>query len=247
MVGFALDTGNWAMIEGWSRSAKDKETLAKQLWVVAEAKGMNNDQINAVYLAHKAYLAEVRSEGTKVGGRLGNIEVAANDAAKTIPIAQGAFENLPRGEFMPFNQLQALVASKQNSPAQAAAASADESAVETYARALNPNGIGRESEITALKELLNTKGGSPESHKATLDQWMIDIKAIQSASVQTAQGLVNGIRAQSGLGPMPTMTITPQGGGSQQPAAPPVGTVQGGFRFRGGDPASPQSWEKIGG
>lgn len=39
----------------------------------------------------------------------------------------------------------------------------------------------------------------------------------------------------------------PQNGGPSAPLpVPPVGAVEGGYRFKGGDPANPQNWEPVG-
>ena len=39
----------------------------------------------------------------------------------------------------------------------------------------------------------------------------------------------------------------PQGANVSTPNAPPaVGTVKQGYKFKGGDPGNPQSWEKVG-
>jgi hypothetical protein len=38
---------------------------------------------------------------------------------------------------------------------------------------------------------------------------------------------------------------TPSPGGRGTPAAPAVGTTKGGYRFKGGDPSKPESWEKL--
>ncbi len=52
-----------------------------------------------------------------------------------------------------------------------------------------------------------------------------------------------------GVGPNGEMVVVqPQQSGPSPAAAPPaVGEVRRGYRFKGGDPASPQSWEAVGG
>lgn len=69
---------------------------------------------------------------------------------------------------------------------------------------------------------------------------------------------VNGNVVGRGSPPRPRYYSVPQGGslqspellqgaGSSPPATPPaVGAVEGGYRFRGGNPADPASWEPLG-
>lgn len=48
------------------------------------------------------------------------------------------------------------------------------------------------------------------------------------------------------VGPQSELSTVLQGGASQ-PAAPQPGTIEDGYRFIGGDPANPNSWEPVGG
>lgn len=49
------------------------------------------------------------------------------------------------------------------------------------------------------------------------------------------------------LGPGANLFGAGAQGGQVQPAAPQVGEVRRGYRYNGGDPASPASWERVGG
>jgi len=44
----------------------------------------------------------------------------------------------------------------------------------------------------------------------------------------------------------PGSPYTPPGmGGAAKSEGPAVGTVEDGYRFKGGDPADPKNWEKV--
>jgi len=101
-----------------------------------------------------------------------------------------------------------------------------------------------------------------EKYKQEMQNWratmniinnpMIDPKALpaafetardQRARIDSLEEMLNGI---SGIGETKEgKEVDQPAAGTTQLAAPPIGTVQKGYRFKGGDPGSPGSWEKA--
>jgi hypothetical protein len=229
--------GYMAIVKGQSEQARlagysgpDREKIINKGVEQARAAGMDNEQISRAVFAAREQIAAATASGRTAGQRLTAIDIAANDAMTSFAAAKSAFEKLGAGQFRTLNQLHSLVRNNTNSPEQAAAEAADISAVTTFARALNPSGVGREGETDRLMQILNTRGQSLESHNAVLDQWQSEVERIKVATGKTQEEIVNRIRGQLGFNPI--RLEQNQGGAALRPGhededynALPSGTV----------------------
>ena len=99
------------------------------------------------------------------------------------------------------------------------------------------------SEDTRLARWVPLPTDTPEAARAKL-------RNLANAINGTQQAFDDIYNEENGYRPLRVRgTLTPRNGGGNAPApatrAPAVGTVQGGYRFKGGNPASPSSWEKV--
>jgi len=76
------------------------------------------------------------------------------------------------------------------------------------------------------REIFSTATG-PEAYKAVLDQIAKELEAARKSPGQVREEFRSGTT----------------GGGTLAPPKP--GTVENGYRFKGGDPGKPESWEKV--
>jgi hypothetical protein len=169
---------------------------------IGTASGKSPQEIgNAMADANANYVgitAEKRIEGARSGAStFANVEMP-----QAVNLSKEAYSNLPRGQFVPFNKLRRLVDKNLSSPEQAIAHTYDEDAIASYARALNPTGIARKSDIERGENLLSG-ATSIEAHNAVLD-------AMQRVVTQRQAAGSSLLRPQSGGGGAPA------GGGSKR-------------------------------
>jgi hypothetical protein len=159
---------------------------------IGTASGKTPQEIgNAMADANANYVgitAEKRIEGARSGAStFANVEMP-----QAVNLSKEAYSKLPRGQFVPFNKLRRLVDKNLSSPEQAIAHTYDEDAISSYARALNPTGIARKSDIERGENLLSG-ATSIEAHNAVLD-------AMQRVVTQRQAAGSSLLRPQSGGG-----------------------------------------------
>jgi hypothetical protein len=86
------------------------------------------------------------------------------------------------------------------------------------------------------------------SRDETAEKVLLHLKAMKgTAAMRPSKGKVdvNAIAARFGAG-APAATAPPPAPATAKPAgAPAVGTIKGGYKFKGGDPSKPENWEKV--
>lgn len=162
-----------------SNTARSGTALAMQKFMEA------NPDATPEEIAHfsAGYTAAVRQAGA-IGTRRGQVEFSEAELENAAKLSHDAYVKLPRGQFLPFNELTKKIETATSSPEQAAAYAADNTVVNTYARMVSPTGVGTDSDKQHAREMLNT-AQSQEAHQAVIDQLMAEGRASR-AGAQTA-------------------------------------------------------------
>lgn len=191
-----------------SNTARSGTALAMQKFMEA------NPDATPEEIAHfsAGYTAAVRQAGA-IGTRRGQVEFSEAELENAAKLSHDAYVKLPRGQFLPFNELTKKIETATSSPEQAAAYAADNTVVNTYARMVSPTGVGTDSDKQHAREMLNT-AQSQEAHQAVIDQLMAEGKASR-AGAQTA--------LDESAGEPVVSATTPRGKAPPPPPAPPKG------------------------
>ncbi len=200
-------------------------------------------KLQASYKAGSGALANVVKQRATVGAFENTFESDLDNARK-------AAEDVPRKQASLFNSWQQLAQAKlaDNSPL-AKFRVATQTAINQYARLMFSATGGGTSTDTAradAEKLLST-AMAQGSYGAAIDQMQLEVKNRTKGLDAEIQKQLSEIGEGGGQTPK-----TGAGRGGAQPAAqaapkapPAVGTVEDGHRFKGGNPADPNSWEKV--
>ena len=228
-----------------AQAGADLAALNKMIYQVGREIGKTPDQLALAQAEFQGQKAAQRILGAR-SASFGMAEAEAYAMADEVIKTSAA---VPRTQFMPVNKI--IIAAKTNTgnPEVRQYAAALNSFVNTFARALNPTGVPTNSDKDHLRAMLST-ADSHEAVKAIVQQLKVEMKAAETAPGTVAQNLrkrFNDMSMQLLKRPAPELSgeKAAGGGGNAAPKGPAVGAVQDGYRFKGGDPASPNSWEKV--
>lgn len=169
--------GDKSVFQNLGRGKQGAQNLANlRTEIVAQGQGRPPGDLARMNANFIALTAEARA----IGSRSGAATFANAEMPQAVQLSKESYAKLPRGQFVPFNELQRLVANNTSNTEQGVAYVNDEDAISAYARALSPNGIARKSDIEKGEKILSG-ATSIESHNAKLDAMQIVVEKRQAA------------------------------------------------------------------
>jgi hypothetical protein len=169
--------------------------------------------------------AAARTAGTKAT----NVALATEEALQTFPLVREASAALPRTNMPKINQLLEAAQTGTGDPRWITLGTALNTAINAYARAVSPSGTPTVSDKEHARSLLAEHLADGQIN-AALDIMQREMEAASNAPKRVMENQRTRITA----------------GGSRS-AGPAVGTIEGGYRFKGGNPADPSAWEPVSG
>jgi hypothetical protein len=185
-------TGDTGALVGLSKA--DKASVRNRMADVAEIRGLKGGDV----AAKNAEFFGIKAGERALGTRQAQIDTAANEADKLIPIALEASEKVPRGKMVPWNKLFQIAEKGDSDPNLYAFAQAARSLANVYTRAVVPGASGvadREESIASLPIYTDQV-----SFKAVTDIMKKEIAAAKASPREVRQGLGESI---TGRDPQP--------------------------------------------
>lgn len=194
--------GDKSVLSGFGRSATARTQIANAISAKAAALGMDGKDIAAQMGVYAGNLAGQRAAGT----RAAQVGIASSEANTMADLALTASKAVPRGQFVPFNQVANAVKTNTSSPEMAAFYSATMSLVNAYARAISPVGAPTDAMRQKAIDMLNTAQG-PDAYAATIKQMKLEMEAALNAPAEVSDLLKTSIS-----GDVPVSGRTPAAG-----------------------------------
>lgn len=179
---------------GFARSPAAMSQIRNAIERKAKALGMDGTQI-AMKIAE---FHGIQSAETAVGRRMATIEMFADETLRVLHVAEQASKEVPRGEFVPFNN--ALLAFEKNTgdPKVVALGAALNSLINTYAKAINGGQQGTVNDKEHAREIVEM---------AYSQRQMDSVFNILRAELDAAKAAPGDVK--SGLRGLMTTTPTP--------------------------------------
>jgi hypothetical protein len=223
VMGEQLAKGDTSVLSNLGRGtqgAANVVAVRKAALQYAKDNGLTGGDLAANVAGFGGEKAAARTGAT----RAANIGMAVAEAQQTFPLVRQTSAALPRSQFVPVNRALQAAESNTGDPKVVAFGAALNTAINAYARAISPTGTPTVSDKEHAREILST-ASTPEQVNAALDVMEKEMSAARQAPTE--------VQAQQ------RARISGRGEG-----APAVGTIEGGYRFKGGDPAVQSNWEK---
>jgi hypothetical protein len=122
----------------------------------------------------------VMSRARALGTRSAAIDVAVDEAVGASKQALEASKNVPRGEWVPINEIAQLVREKKSSPSQQRFNIANAALVTAYAQTMSRTGVNSVMAQRRAMDVLKTATG-PDAYKAGVEQLMTEMQIVKDA------------------------------------------------------------------
>jgi hypothetical protein len=169
---------------GFARSAQNMAMIRKSIAEQAKAQNLTGPEI-AMRIAE---FHGIMSAETTVGRRLGTIEMFANETRRVIEVAKKASKDVPRGEFIPFNEALLAFETKTGDTKVVALGSALNAVINTYAKAINGGQQGTVNDKEHAREIVQL-AYSDKQMDAVFNILEQELAAAQAAPGDVKQGL----------------------------------------------------------
>lgn len=181
--------GDTKALIGIGRGAQGSNNLAKVQGLVAQKaaeRGIDAKDMLAATAEQSGLNAQQRTFGTQTA-RMSTSSVEAQGA---ITLGRQASQLVSRGNWVPVNRAIQAFQTNSGSPEISKFAAANLAIINTYARAINPNGQPTVADKEHAREMLSTAMG-PDQYNAVLDQLNAEIEMAHKSPEIAKKGLEN--------------------------------------------------------
>jgi hypothetical protein len=236
-------SGDNRALVGLGRGAQGAENLAKIQGLVArKAAERGLDGTDILYNASKA--AGIGAQERSLGTSAGRMAAASVEAEGAIRLGLEASAKVPRGTFVPLNRAIQMVQSNTGSPELKQFVAANNTIVNTFARAISPSGTPTVADKEHAREMLSTADG-PEAYAAVLQQMQREIDMAHKAPQQASSGLERERQAAKPGVTLRPNPFTPAPTSAPAQAAPPAAPTPPAPAARVPTATNPKTGEKI--
>jgi len=220
--------GDRQAIQGYARNPIVKAALAKAIQEEATSEGMTPKDVAAKMAEFQGVLAGERTLGT----RSANIEMAVSEAQNVIPIALASSKAVDRSKYPTLNSVILAYKKGTGDPAVAAFWAANNALMNIYSRAIAPTGSPTVFDKAHAEDVLSTAYSTGQYDA------VVNIMKKEMEAARKSPGQVRSAMREAITGEAPK-----ESGGVKD--LPKIGVVEKGYRYKGGDPGKPESWEKV--